>query len=123
MFDALSDRFDGIFKRLRGKGKLSEADVHEVLRAIRVALIGADVYVQVVKGMQSRVAEGAVGVELGEALNPAQQVVKIVHEELINALGGEAMKISFASKPPTVVLMAGPQGSGKTTISAKLAHW
>jgi signal recognition particle subunit SRP54 len=123
MFDALSDRFDGIFKRLRSKGKLSEADVDEVLREIRVALLEADVNFLVVKGMQSRIRERAVGIELAEALNPAQQVIKIVHDELINALGGEAMKITFASKPPTVVLMAGLQGSGKTTNSAKLARW
>ncbi len=123
MFDALSDRFDGIFKRLRGKGKLSEADVDEVLREIRVALLEADVNFQVVKGIQSRIRDRAVGIELAEALNPAQQVIKIVHEELINALGGETIKISYASKPPTVVLMAGLQGSGKTTNSAKLARW
>ncbi len=123
MFDALSDRFDGIFKRLRGKGKLSEADVDEVLREIRVALLEADVNFQVVKGMQARIRDRAVGIELAEALNPAQQVIKIVHEELIAALGGEAIKITFASKPPTVVLMAGLQGSGKTTNSAKLARW
>ena len=123
MFDALSDRFDGIFKRLRGKGKLSDADVDEVLREIRVALLEADVNFQVVKGMQARIRERAVGVELAEALNPAQQVIKIVHEELINALGGATMKITYASKPPTVVLMAGLQGSGKTTNSAKLARW
>jgi signal recognition particle subunit SRP54 len=123
MFDALSDRFDGIFKRLRGKGKLSEADVDEVLREIRVALLEADVNFQVVKGMQARIRERAVGIELLDALNPAQQVIKVVHEELINALGGEAIKISYASKPPTVVLMAGLQGSGKTTNSAKLARW
>ncbi|MFZ6004911.1 MAG: signal recognition particle protein [Actinomycetota bacterium] len=123
MFDALSDRFDGIFKRLRGKGKLSEADVDEVLREIRVALLEADVNFQVVKGMQARIRERAVGVELAEALNPAQQVIKIVHEELINTLGGETIKITYASKPPTVVLMAGLQGSGKTTNSAKLARW
>ncbi len=123
MFDALSDRFDGIFKRLRGKGKLSEADVDEVLREIRVALLEADVNFQVVKGMQARIRDRAIGVELAEALNPAQQVIKIVHEELINTLGGETIKISYASKPPTVVLMAGLQGSGKTTNSAKLARW
>jgi signal recognition particle subunit SRP54 len=123
MFDALSDRFDGIFKRLRGKGKLSQADVEEVLREIRVALLEADVNFQVVKGMQARIRDRAVGIELSEALNPAQQVIKIVHEELITTLGGEAIKISFASKPPTVVLMAGLQGSGKTTNSAKLARW
>jgi signal recognition particle subunit SRP54 len=123
MFEALSDRFDGIFKKLRGKGKLSDADVDEVLREIRVALLEADVNFTVVKTIQGRIRDRAVGVELSEALNPAQQVIKIVHEELINALGGETMKLTYASKPPTVVLMAGLQGSGKTTNSAKLARW
>jgi signal recognition particle subunit SRP54 len=123
MFDALSDRFDGIFKRLRGKGKLSADDVEEVLREIRVALLEADVNFQVVKTIQSRIRDRAVGIELSEALNPAQQVIKIVHEELITALGGETIKITYASRPPTVVLMAGLQGSGKTTNSAKLARW
>jgi len=123
MFEALSDRFDGIFKKLRGKGKLSDADVDEVLREIRVALLEADVNFTVVKTIQGRIRDRAVGVEISEALNPAQQVIKIVHEELINALGGETMKLTYASKPPTVVLMAGLQGSGKTTNSAKLARW
>jgi signal recognition particle subunit SRP54 len=123
MFEALSDRFDGIFKRLRGKGKLGPDDVDEVLREIRVALLEADVNFQVVKGMQTRIRDRAVGIELSEALNPAQQVIKIVHEELIASLGGEAIKITYASRPPTVVLMAGLQGSGKTTNSAKLARW
>jgi signal recognition particle subunit SRP54 len=123
MFEALSDRFDGIFKRLRGKGKLREEDVEEVLREIRVALLEADVNFTVVKGMLAHIREKTVGIELSEALNPAQQVIKIVHEELIATLGGEAIKITYASKPPTVVLMAGLQGSGKTTNSAKLARW
>ncbi len=123
MFDALSDRFDGIFKRLRGRGLLREEDVDEVLREIRVALLEADVNFKVVRGMLERIRERAVGVDLSEALNPAQQVIKIVHEELITVLGGEVIKITYASKPPTVVLMAGLQGSGKTTNSAKLARW
>ena len=123
MFDSLSDRFDGIFKRLRGKGKLREEDVDEVLREIRVALLEADVDFTVVRTMQGRIRERTVGIEMSEALNPAQQVIKIVHEELINTLGGETIRIQFASRPPTVVLMAGLQGSGKTTNSAKLARW
>jgi signal recognition particle subunit SRP54 len=123
MFDALSDRFDGIFKRLRGKGILREEDVEEVLREIRVALLEADVNFAVVRGMLDRIRERAVGIELSEALNPAQQVIKIVHEELIAVLGGEVIKITYASKPPTVVLMAGLQGAGKTTNAAKLARW
>src|ERR1041384_1932288 len=109
MFEALSDRFDGIFKRLRGRGHLTEADVDEVLREIRVALLEADVHFKVVRAMQERIRERDIGLELSKALNPAQQVIKIVHDELINTLGGETMKISFASKPPTVVLMAGLQ--------------
>jgi signal recognition particle subunit SRP54 len=123
MFETLSDRFDGIFSRLRGKGKLSDADVDEVLREIRIALLEADVNLDVVKGFVSRVRQRAVGEELSGALNPAQQVIKIVHSELIDILGGETFKISFASRPPTVVLMAGLQGSGKTTNTAKLARW
>jgi signal recognition particle subunit SRP54 len=123
MFDALSDRFDGIFTRLRGKGRLTDADVDEVLKEIRLALLEADVNFNVVKGFQSRVREACVGLDLSKALSPAQQVIKIVHEELISTLGGETLKITYASKPPTVVLMAGLQGSGKTTATAKLARW
>src|SRR5687768_10086179 len=123
MFDALSDRFEGIFKRLRGKGRLAEADVDEVLREIRVALLEADVNISVARGFVARVRERSVGAEIAEALNPAQQIIKIVHEELITTLGGETMRLTYASRPPTVVLMAGLQGSGKTTNAAKLARW
>src|SRR6476646_7480241 len=123
MFEALSDRFDGIFKRLRGRGRLSEADVDEVLHEIRLALLEADVNFRVVRNLQSRIKEKAVGLELNSALNPAQQVIKLVHDELIQTLGGETIRLTYASKPPTVVLMAGLQGSGKTTNSAKLARW
>ena len=122
MFDTLTDRFDGIFGRLRGKGKLSEQDVDEALREIRLALLEADVNFEVVKGLVARIRDRAVGDELSKALNPGQQIVKIVLEELTESLGGEAMQVTFASKPPTVVLMAGLQGSGKTTNSAKLAN-
>ena len=123
MFESLTDRFDGIFTRLRGKGRLGEDDVDEVLREIRVALLEADVNFTVVRGLVARIKERAVGAELSKALNPAQQVVKIVHDELIATLGGETIKITYESRPPTVVLMAGLQGSGKTTNSAKLARW
>jgi len=123
MFETLSDRFDGIFSRIRGRGKLSEADVDDVLREIRLALLEADVNLDVAKNLVGRIRERAVGEELSKALNPAQQVVKIVLEELTTSLGGEAMKISYASKPPTVVLMAGLQGAGKTTATGKLASW
>jgi signal recognition particle subunit SRP54 len=123
MFESLTDRFDGIFSRLRGKGRLSEADVDEVLREIRLALLEADVNLAVVKSLQGRIRERAVGEDLSQALNPALQVKKIVLEELTETLGGQTLRITYASKPPTVVLMAGLQGSGKTTNSAKLARW
>ena len=123
MFDSLSDRFEGIFTRLRGKGRLNEADVDEVLREIRLALLEADVAFGVVKDLVNRIREQAVGTEVSKALNPAQQVIKIVHTELKETLGGETLKITYAGKPPTVVLMAGLQGAGKTTASAKLARW
>ncbi len=123
MFESLSDRFEGIFKRLRGHGRLDEDDVDEVLREIRLALLEADVNFVVVRDLLARIRERCVGAELHEALNPAQQVIDIVHTELIGILGGEALKITYASQPPTVVLMAGLQGSGKTTTSAKLARW
>ena len=123
MFETLSDRFDGIFSRIRGRGKLSEADVDEVLREIRLALLEADVNLDVAKNLVGRIRARAVGEELSKALNPAQQVVKIVLDELTTSLGGEAMKVSYASKPPTVVLMAGLQGAGKTTATGKLAQW
>jgi signal recognition particle subunit SRP54 len=123
MFDQLSDRFDGIFKRLRGRGRLGEAEVDEVLREIRLALLEADVNFKVVRSLISRIRERTVGLELSQSLSPSQQVIKIVHEELIGILGGETLRITYASKPPTVVLMAGLQGSGKTTASAKLGRW
>ncbi len=123
MFEALTDRFEGIFNRLGRKGVLTEADVDEALKEIRVALLEADVNLSVVKGLRKRIKERAVGEEVHKALNPAQQVIKIVNEELTNSLGGETITISYAAKPPTVVLMAGLQGSGKTTTSAKLARW
>src|SRR5687767_12746712 len=123
MFDALSDRFEGIFTRLRGRGRLGEAEVDEVLREIRLALLEADVNFKVVRNLVSRIKERTVGAELSKSLSPAQQVIKIVHEELIETLGGETLRLTFASQPPTVVLMAGLQGSGKTTATAKLARW
>jgi signal recognition particle subunit SRP54 len=123
MFESLSERFEGIFSRLRSKGTLRESDVDEVLREIRLALLEADVNFVVVKTMLARIRERAVGERIHEALNPAQQVVKLVNEALVEALGGESIRITYASRPPTVVLMAGLQGSGKTTTSAKLARW
>lgn len=123
MFDNLSNRFDGILKRLRSKGRLSEADVDEVLAEIRTALLEADVNVTVVRNVVARIRAGAVGIEQSKALDPSQQIIKLVNAELTTILGGEALKITYASRPPTVILMAGLQGSGKTTNSAKLARW
>ena len=123
MFDSLSNRLDGIVKRLRGKGRLTEADVDEVMKEIRSALLEADVNVTVVRSVCNRIREHAVGATRSQALDPGQQVIKAVHDELIRMLGGETLKITYASKPPTVVLLAGLQGSGKTTNAAKLASW
>ncbi|MBV9934336.1 MAG: signal recognition particle protein [Actinobacteria bacterium] len=123
MFDSLSDRFDAIFTRLRGRGRLGEEEIDEVLREIRVALLEADVNVRVAREFTKRVKERALGLDLSKSLTPAQQVIKIVHEELVGILGGETLRISYASKPPTVVLLAGLQGSGKTTTAGKLARW
>jgi signal recognition particle subunit SRP54 len=123
MFDSLADRFEAIFTRLRGKGRLGDAEVDEVLREIRIALLEADVNLAVVRGLTTRIRDACIGAELSKSLTPAQQVIKIVHQELIQTLGGEALRITYASRPPTVVLLAGLQGSGKTTAAAKFARW
>src|SRR5271154_4542636 len=123
MFESLTDRFEGIFSRLRSRGRLSDADVDEVLREIRTALLEADVEIGVVRKFTEAVRERCVGLELSQNLSPGQQVIKIVNEELVAILGGETLRITYAGRPPTVVLLAGLQGSGKTTASAKLARW
>ena len=123
MFSSLSDRFDVIFTRLRSRGRLSEADVDEILREIRLALLQADVNVRVVRTFISRIREKAAGADLSKSLTPGQQVIKIVHDELVAILGGEPLKVTFAPKPPTVVLLAGLQGSGKTTAAGKLGRF
>ena len=123
MFDTLGDRLGGVFKRIRSKGRLTEKDVDEMLAEIRTALLEADVNVRVARSFVDRVRVRAIGVQVSQALDPGQQVVKIVNEELVAILGGESFKITYASQPPTVVLMAGLQGSGKTTSAAKLANW
>jgi signal recognition particle subunit SRP54 len=123
MFDALSSRLDGILGRLRGRGRLTDADVDEALREIRTALLEADVELGVVRSFVEGVRARLVGAELSRSLSPAQQVVKAVNDELVRVLGGETLRLSFAPSPPTVVLLAGLQGSGKTTTSAKLARW
>jgi signal recognition particle subunit SRP54 len=123
MFDTLGERLGSIVGRLRNRGRLSEAEVDEVLAEIRVALLDADVNVTVVRNVIARIRIKAIGADVSKALDPAQQIVKLVHQELIGLLGGDTLQIAYASQPPTVVLMAGLQGSGKTTSAAKLANW
>jgi signal recognition particle subunit SRP54 len=121
MFDALSDRFEGIFTRLRGRGRLGEKEVDEVAREIRIALLEADVNFKVVKSFVARIKEQAAGADLSKSLSPAQQVIKIVHQELVNTIGGTTGKLTMSPKPPTVIMLVGLQGSGKTTACGKLA--
>ncbi|MFT4188324.1 MAG: signal recognition particle protein [Aeromicrobium sp.] len=123
MFDSLQDRLQSAFSSLRGKGKLSPADIDASVREIRLALLEADVAVPVVREFTAAVTERAQGEEVSKALNPAQQVVKIVNEELVGILGGETRRIRFAKNPPTVIMLAGLQGAGKTTLAGKLARW
>ena len=120
-FEGLSDKLSRAFKRLKNKGKLSEADVKEAMREVRLALLEADVNYKVAKDFTNKVTERAVGQDVMESLTPAQMVIKIVNEELTALMGGENARLEFASKPPTVIMMCGLQGSGKTTHSAKLA--
>jgi signal recognition particle subunit SRP54 len=121
VFATLSDRLSATFKGLRGKGRLSEADVDATVREIRTALLEADVALPVVRQFTATVKERALSSEVSGALNPAQQVVKIVHEELVAVLGGETTRLTFAKTGPTVILLAGLQGAGKTTLAGKLA--
>jgi signal recognition particle subunit SRP54 len=123
VFATLSDRLDKIFTGLRGKGRLSEADIDATAREIRIALLEADVALPVVRQFIAQLKERAVGEDVSKALNPAQQVIKIVNEELIAILGGETRRLQFAKQPPTVIMLAGLQGSGKTTLAGKLARW
>ncbi len=123
MFESLSDRLAGALKDLRGKGRLSPADIDATCREIRLALLEADVALPVVRAFIARIKERAKGAEVSAALNPAQQVVKIVNEELVGILGGQTRRLQFAKTPPTVIMLAGLQGSGKTTLAGKLAKW
>jgi signal recognition particle subunit SRP54 len=123
MFENLTDKLQRAFKNLRGQGKLTEENIGEALREIRLALLEADVNFNVVKELIDHIREKALGQVVLTALSPAEQVVKIVRDELVAILGTDTAKLKFASQPPTVVLMAGLQGSGKTTTSGKLAHW
>jgi signal recognition particle subunit SRP54 len=122
-FGNLTDRLANAFKNLRGKGKLSPADVDGTVREIRRALLDADVNLEVVKEFTGRVRERALSDEVNKALNPAQQVVQIVNEELVTILGGQQRRLEFAKTPPTVIMLAGLQGAGKTTLAGKLAKW
>ncbi|MFM1784800.1 MAG: signal recognition particle protein, partial [Actinomycetota bacterium] len=122
MFDSLSNRLSETFKSLRGKGRLSAADIDETLRDIRKSLLEADVALDVVKAFIASIRERALGDEVSRALNPAQQVVQIVNSELVKILGGETRRLQFSKTPPTIIMLAGLQGSGKTTFAAKLAN-
>ncbi|MGI6587660.1 MAG: signal recognition particle protein [Peptococcia bacterium] len=122
-FENIAERLHNVFKNLRGKGKLSEKDVREAMREVRLALLEADVNYRVVKEFVNKVTERAIGSEVLESLTPGQQVIKIVHDELTQLMGGSQSKINIASQPPTVVMIVGLQGSGKTTTSAKLARY
>ena len=122
MFEALTQRLEAIFDRLRGAGRLTEENIQEALREVRVALLEADVNFKVVRSFVERVREKAVGHEVLQSLTPGQQVVKIVHGELVDLLGGAAHRLTMAPRPPTVIMVLGLQGSGKTTSVAKLGR-
>jgi signal recognition particle subunit SRP54 len=123
VFDTLSDRLTSALSGLRGKGRLSDADIDATAREIRIALLEADVALPVVRQFIGQIKERAKGAEVSGALNPAQQVIKIVNEELIGILGGETRRLEMAKLPPSVIMLAGLQGSGKTTLAGKLARW
>lgn len=123
MFDTLSDRLAASFKNLRGKGRLTEADIDATAREIRIALLEADVALPVVRAFIKNVKERALGTEISKALNPAQQFIKVVNEELVTILGGETRRLRFAKTAPTVIMLAGLQGAGKTTLAGKLGFW
>ena len=122
-FEGLSEKLNAAFKRLRGKGRITEADVKEAMREVRLALLEADVSYKVVKDFVAKITERAVGTDVLESLTPAQQIIKIVNEELTTLMGGANAKISFASSGPTIIMMVGLQGAGKTTNGAKLAGY
>ena len=122
-FEGLSEKLNAAFRRLRGKGRITEADVREAMKEVRLALLDADVSYSVVKDFVAKVTERAVGTDVLESLTPAQQIIKIVNEELTELMGGGSEKIRFASKGPTVIMMVGLQGAGKTTNGAKLAGY
>lgn len=121
-FEGLADRLQNTINKIRGKGKVTEADVKEMMREVRLALLEADVNYKVVKDFVKRVSERAVGIEVMKSLTPGQQVIKVVKEELTDLMGGEQSKIAVSNRPPTVIMMVGLQGAGKTTTTGKLAN-
>src|SRR3954466_7196066 len=123
MFDSLSEKLQDALDGVRQRGALTDEDITKAMREIRLALLEADVNFKVVKQFTSAVKERASGAEIAKSLNPVQQVVKIVNDELTALMGGQAAGITFSPRPPTIILMAGLQGSGKTTATAKLARW
>jgi signal recognition particle subunit SRP54 len=122
VFEGLADKLQATFKKLRGRGKLSEADVADAMREVRLALLEADVNFKVVKDFVAKVKERSVGLEVMSSLTPAQHVIKIVNEELTALMGGTQSRITISSRPPTVIMLVGLQGAGKTTTAGKLAH-
>jgi len=123
MFESLSDKLQGVFRKLSGKGRVSEGDVNDAMREVRMALLEADVNFRVVKDFVARVREKSVGADVLESLSPAQQVVKIVNDELVALLGGDRTQLELAPTPPTVIMLCGLQGAGKTTLCGKMANW
>ena len=122
-FEGLSSKLQNVFKKLSGRGKLSEKEVKEAMREVKLALLEADVNFTVVKKFINSVTERAVGAEVLESLTPGQQVIKIVNDELVKLMGGSNAKLEFGSKNPSVILLAGLQGAGKTTLAGKLGYW
>ena len=123
MFDQLSDRLQKVMKYLRGEGKITEKNMAEVLRMLRMALLEADVNYRVVKNFEARIKEKALDEKVMRSLSPGQQVIKFVRDELTEILGDQVRKLEFSSRPPTVFMLVGVQGCGKTTTCGKLAHW
>lgn len=123
MFDSLSEKLQNVFQRLRGKGRLTETDINEAMREVRLALLEADVNLQVVRDFIGRIKEKALGIEVLESLSPVQQVIKVVNDELIELLGGTQTSLELSPTPPTIIMLCGLQGAGKTTLSGKLAHY
>ena len=121
MFDSLKERLEGIFSKLRGKGRLTEEDINDALREVRRALLEADVNYKIAKNLVERIKERCLGQEVLSSITPAQHVYAVVYEELCNLMGGKKERLNFAAKPPSVFMLVGLQGSGKTTTAVKLA--